>query len=157
MQTHMNRRQFLKTASAASFGAPWILSAADASRGQKGPNERITMGFIGTGTQGRGLLQNFLGQPNTQVVAVCDVDTTRREHHKKIAEEYYSIKGNTEFKGCAEYKEFGELLARKDIEAVVISTPDHWHAFVAIAACNAGKDVYCEKPLSLTILEARAM
>jgi predicted dehydrogenase len=91
------------------------------------------------------------------VLAVCDVDTTRREHHKKIVDEFYSIKGNKEFKGCAAYKEFQELTARKDIDAVVIATPDHWHAYIAIAACNAHKDVYCEKPLSLTIHEARAM
>jgi len=95
--------------------------------------------------------------PDTQVVAVCDVDTTRREHHRKKVDEFYSIKGNKEFKGCAAYKEFPELLARKDIDAVVIAAPDHWHAYIAIAACEAGKDIYCEKPLSLTIHEARAM
>ena len=95
--------------------------------------------------------------PDTQVVAVCDVDTTRRDHHRKVVDEFYSIKGNKEYQGCTGYKEFQELLARKDIDAVVIAVPDHWHAFIAIAACKAGKDVYCEKPLSLTIHEARAM
>jgi predicted dehydrogenase len=95
--------------------------------------------------------------PDTQVVAVCDVDTTRREHAKKVAEEFYSIKGNKEYKGCTGYKDFSEVLARQDIDAVVIAAPDHWHAYIAIAACKAGKDVYCEKPLSLTIHEARAM
>jgi hypothetical protein len=95
--------------------------------------------------------------PDTQVVAVCDVDTTRRDHHRKMADEFYTIKGNTEFKGCTGYKDFRDLLARRDIDAVVIAVPDHWHAYIAIAACEAGKDVYCEKPLSLTIHEARAM
>ena len=128
-----------------------------APRPGKGPNDRITLGVIGTGTQGRGLLNNFLAMPDTQVVAVCDVDTTRREHHQKVANEFYSTKGTTDYKGCAAYKEFREVLARKDIDAVVIAVPDHWHAYVAIAACKAGKDVYCEKPLSLTIHEARAM
>ena len=71
------------------------------------------MGFIGTGTQGRGLLNNFLNQPDTQVVAVCDVDTTRREHSKKTTEEFYSIKRETDYKGCTEYKDFRELIARK--------------------------------------------
>jgi predicted dehydrogenase len=157
MQNRFNRRQFLKLTSAASFTAPPLLSSMWAAPGQKGPNDRITLGFIGTGTQGRGLLNNFLNQPDTQVLAVCDVDTTRREHHRKVVDEFYTIKQGKECKVCAEYKEFEELLARKDIDAVVIATPDHWHAFIAIAACKAGKDIYCEKPLSLTIHEARAM
>src|SRR4051794_27488263 len=157
MQPHLSRRQFLKTTAAGALAAPFALAAAESGAGKKGPNDRITLGFIGTGTQGRGLLQNFLGQPGTQVVAVCDVDTTRRENSRKTVDEFYSIKGNKEYKGCAAYKEFSEVISRKDIDAVVIATPDHWHAFIAIAACNAGKDVYCEKPLSLTIHEARAM
>jgi len=115
------------------------------------------MGFIGVGTQGGGLLHNFLNQPNTQIVAVCDVDTTRREHHRKVVDEFYSIKGDKTFKGCVEYKEFPELIARKDIDAVVIATPDHWHALIAIAAAKSGKDIYCEKPMAHTILEGRGM
>ncbi len=134
-----------------------FLSAGTLAFGQKGPNDRITMGFIGVGTQGRGLLNNFLNQPDTQVLAVSDVDTTRRDHSRKTVDEFYSIKGNKDFKGCTGYKDFRELIARKDIDAVVIAAPDHWHAYIAIAACDAGKDVYCEKPLSLTIHEARAM
>jgi predicted dehydrogenase len=157
MQKQFNRRQFLKTASAVTLTAPVLLSSSWAAPGQKGPNERITMGFIGNGTQGRGLLGNFLNQADTQVLAVCDVDTTRREHSGKTVNEFYRAKGNTDSKACAEYKEFQELIARPDIDAVVIAAPDHWHAYIAIAACNAGKDVYCEKPLSLTIHEARAM
>jgi predicted dehydrogenase len=157
MQPDLNRRQFLKLTSTAALTAPLLLHSAGAASAQKGPNDRITLGFIGTGTQGRGLLNNFLAMPDTQVVAVCDVDTTRRDHHRKVVDEFYSIKGNKEYQGCTAYKEFQELLARKDIDAVVIAVPDHWHAFIAIAACKAGKDVYCEKPLSLTIHEAREM
>jgi len=115
------------------------------------------MGFIVTGKQDGGLLQNFLNHPDTQVLAVCDVDTTRREHFRKLVDDHYRVKGNTEYKGCAEFKDFRELLARKDIDVVVIATPDHWHAYIAVEACKAGKDIYCEKPLSLTIHEARAM
>src|SRR5690242_3092516 len=157
MKTQLTRRHFLRLTTAVSLTAPVILTEGWAATARKGPNDRITLGFIGTGTQGRGLLNNFLNQPDTQVLAVCDVDTTRREHHRKIVEEFYKAKGNTEYKGCAAYKEFAELIARPDIDAVVIAVPDHWHAYIAIAACNAGKDVYCEKPLSLTIHEARAM
>ena len=157
MQRQFNRRQFLTAASAAALSTPFLLHSARGAAKQIGPNDRITLGVIGNGIQGRGLTDNFLASPNTQVVAVCDVDTTRREFTRKRVDEFYSIKGNKEYKGCAAYKEFGELLARKDIDAVVIAAPDHWHAYIAIAACKAGKDVYCEKPLSLTIHEARAM
>jgi len=157
MNTRLNRRHFLKTTSLAGVGAPLLFSTAGSAFGQKGPNDRIILGFIGVGTQGRGLLGGFLNQPNTRVVAVCDVDTTRREHSKKTVNEFYTARTGTASNDCAEYKEFKELLARKDVDAVVIAVPDHWHAYVAIAACNAGKDVYCEKPLSLTIHEARAM
>ncbi len=156
MQQSLSRRQFLRAATATAISAPLLWSSGQA-RGQTSPNSRITMGVIGTGKQGRGLMHNFLNQPGAQVVAVCDVDTKRREHHCKMVEEHYAAKADKSFKGCAEYKTFQELLARKDIDAVVIATPDHWHAFQAVAACNAGKDVYCEKPLSLTIHEARAM
>ena len=157
MQKQFSRRQFLRTASSATAIAPFILSSSWGAPGEKGPNDRITMGFIGTGKQGGGLLHNFLNHPNTQVLAVCDVDTTRREHFGKVVDDHYRAKGNTESKGCAQYKDFRELLARKDIDTVVIATPDHWHAYIAIEACKAGKDIYCEKPLSLTIHEARAM
>ncbi|HVM46414.1 MAG TPA: Gfo/Idh/MocA family oxidoreductase [Candidatus Acidoferrum sp.] len=157
MQRQFNRRQFLGAVSTAALSTPFLLHSARGAAKAIGPNDRITLGVIGTGIQGRGLTDNFLATPDTQVVAVCDVDTTRREFTRKRVDEFYRIKGNKDYKGCAAYKEFGDLLARQDIDAVVIAVPDHWHAFVAIAACKAGKDVYCEKPLSLTIHEARAM
>ena len=105
------------------------------------------MGFIGMGTQGRGLLGNFLRQ-DTHVVAVCDVDTTRRNDAKKKVDKFYK---NSD---CAAYDDFRELIARKDIDAVCIATPDHWHAIVTLAALRSGKDVYCEKPLTHNIHEA---
>jgi len=157
MQKQFDRRQFLKTASLATATVPFLFPRAWAASGKKGPNDRITMGFVGTGKQGGGLLQNFLNHPDTQVLAVCDVDTTRREHFRKVVDDHYRLKGNTESNSCSEFKDFRELLARKDIDVVVIATPDHWHAYIAVEACKAGKDIYCEKPLSLTIHEARAM
>lgn len=155
MHNLWSRRRFLRVSSVAAFTAPALLSLGQSSG--EPPNSRIEIGFIGTGKQGRYLLHNFLNQPGTQVVAVCDVDTKRREHSRKTVEEHYSAKMDKTFKGCTEHRDFQELLARKEIDAVVIASPDHWHAFHAVAACNAGKDVYCEKPLSLTIHEARAM
>ncbi len=152
----ITRRQFLGTTSIATATAPFILPssiwAAD-----PGPNSKIAMGFIGVGTQGRGLLNGFLHSKETQILAVCDVDTTRREHSQKTIENYYNQQADKDYKGCATYLDFRELLARKDIDAVCIATPDHWHAIPVIRACEAKKDIYCEKPMSLTITEARAM
>jgi predicted dehydrogenase len=149
-----SRRRFLK-ASAAAAAAPLILPNSIWAAEVK-PSERITLGCIGLGTQGRGLMQGFLRAPNTQVLAVCDVDTTRREFAKKFVEEDYA-KQKVTYKGCDAYNDFRQLLDRKDIDAVVIATPDHWHALIAIAAANAKKDIYCEKPLCESIHEARAM
>ena len=106
MQNKLTRRQFLRTSILATATAPLVLTAPWAAFGQKGPNDRITMGIIGTGTQGRGLMNDFLNQPGTQVVAVCDVDTTRREHNRKKVEEFYTIKADKDFKGCTAYKDF---------------------------------------------------
>ena len=151
----MTRRQFLTTSAAVACG-PMILSSP--ARGFAAASERIRLGFIGIGIQSRGHLKRFVGTNDTQVVAVCDVVTERRENSKQIVEEGYAKqKDMASYKGCAAYVDFRELLARDDIDAVVIGTPDHWHAIPAVMACRAGKDVYCEKPLSLTISEGRAM
>ncbi|HEY9172439.1 MAG TPA: Gfo/Idh/MocA family oxidoreductase [Verrucomicrobiae bacterium] len=154
---HLSRRQFLKTAATLAVTVPTLLPAR-VRAAAKGPNDRITLGFIGMGKQNRGLLNGFIHSKETQVVAVCDVDTTRREHSKKTIEDYYAKQTDKgSFKGCDAYTDFRQLIARPDIDAVVVATPDHWHALNVIAAANAGKDIYCEKPLSLTIAEARAM
>ncbi|MDI1311129.1 Gfo/Idh/MocA family oxidoreductase [Prosthecobacter sp.] len=152
MQTASSRRQFAKVA-AASVAAPFILPSRVWSA-DTAPSERLTLGFIGVGKMNSGHLNSFLGRKEVQVVAVCDVDTNRRENAKKTVEERYGKDKDTGFKGCEAYADFRKLLERKDIDAVVIATPDHWHAFIAIAALNAGKDVYCEKPLTHNIHEA---
>ena len=152
---HSSRRRFLQAAAAAS-AAPLILPsrvwAADSA-----PSKAVTMGFIGMGKQSGGLLGTFLHEnPNTRVLAVCDVDTTRRTAAKEKVDAFYAK--NTEggaYKGCDAYNDFHELIARKDIDAVCIATPDHWHASPTLAALASGKDVYCEKPLTHTIEEAR--
>jgi len=143
---NLNRRDFLKTASMLGAAAPFVLPSkvwgADAA-----PSNRLTMGFIGMGTQSRGLLSNFLAQ-QTRVLAVCDVDTTRRNDAKQKVDKRY---GNQD---CAAYNDFREIIARKDIDAVCIATPDHWHAIPMLAALRSGKDVYCEKPLTHNIHES---
>ena len=152
----ITRRNFLKTAIIAG-SAPLILRsglfAADAA-----PSRQITLGFIGIGKQGHGLMKACLPRSDFRVLAVSDVDTTRCRLAKEAVETEYAndLKSGT-YKGCDEYSDFRDLLARKDIDAVVIATPDHWHALIAIAAANAGKDIYLEKPMTHTILEGRAL
>lgn len=151
-----SRRSFLKTALAAGV-APLILPSRVWSAETK-PNDRLTLGFIGMGKMAHGHLPGFLGISKTQTLAVCDVDTTRRQDGKRIAEAFYAKKTDAgTYKGCDIYNDYRELLARKDIDAVVIATPDHWHAPISIAAAAAGKDIYCEKPLCQTVHEARAL
>jgi len=151
------RRGFIKSSMLGGAGAlafphllPSHIWAADGK-----PNSRLTMGFIGMGTQSRGLLRAFLSQ-DTRVVAVCDVDTTRREDAKRRVDEFYAAQksAGATSGGCAAYNDFRELIARQDIDAVCIATPDHWHAIPTLAALRAGKDVYCEKPLTHNIHEA---
>ncbi len=154
--SNANRRHFLKTALATST-APFILPAHVWSA-ETAPNDRLTMGFIGMGKQNRGLLNGFMGRSNIEVVAVCDVDTTRREWARQTVEERYADRGaSSGWKGCAAYNDFRELLERRDIDAVCIATPDHWHAIITITALDSGKDVYCEKPLTHNIHEAVAV
>ncbi len=115
-------------------------------------NSRITVGFIGMGMQSQGLMQGFLGT-GADVVAVCDVDTKRRDHALQKVNEHYQAKGQAEGR-CKAYEDYREVLGRKDIDAVCVATPDHWHAIITIEALEAGKDVYCEKPLTHNIREA---
>jgi predicted dehydrogenase len=119
------------------------------------PGEKITIGFIGTGKMCFDFhLPTLLGFKDVQALAVCDVDTTRRKAAKRLVEDTYS-KDNPKYKGCDAYNDFRDILARDDIDAVVIATPEHWHAIPIVKACKAGKDVYCEKPLSLTLTEGQ--
>jgi predicted dehydrogenase len=146
------RRRFIQN-TALLAAAPLILPSrvwAQASA----PSKRLTLGCIGMGKQMKGHLGGFIQRDDVEVLAVCDVDTTRREAAKKKVDDAYTKKAGETYKGCAAYNDFRELLARKDIDAVVIATPDHWHTFIAIAAVNAGKDVYCEKPLTYNVHEA---
>jgi len=150
-----SRRQFLQGA-AALTALPYIIpSSAIGANGQTSPNNRINMGFIGVGGQGSGHLKNTY-QDTIQTLAVCDVDTDRRENARSHVEKIYSEKktdGN--YRGCQSYENFHDILDRKDIDAVLIAAPDHWHAALSIAAMRAGKDVYCEKPHSHIIADGR--
>ena len=146
-----SRRSFLKRTAATAVTVPFLLPAHIWAAETK-PNSKLSLGFIGMGKQSRGLLGSFLAQ-ETRVLAVCDVDTTRRRNAQQKVDDYYSKKGGTGG-ACAAYNDFREIINRKDIDAVCIATPDHWHALVTLAALRAGKDVYCEKPLTHNIHEA---
>ena len=157
-ENNLSRRRFLAGAVNAAAGAvtlPYFVPASVFAGAGSAPSERITLGFIGAGKQSKHLMKSFLNSPGTHVVAACDVDKLKLSRGKKIVEDHYARKSGGTYKGCDTYGDFRDVLARDDIDAVVISTPDHWHAIMVIQSAEAGKDIYCEKPLSQTIEEAR--
>lgn len=148
-----NRRTFIQAS--AALAVPTIIgSTALGRQGRVAPSDRISIGVIGTGKMCHGYhLNSLLGYDDVQIAAICEVDKNRCESAKRKIEEKYAKK--TDYKGLKTYVDFRELLARDDIDAVLIATPDHWHAIPLIEACKAKKDVYCEKPLTLTLLESQ--
>ncbi len=156
MVTRFTRRRFLAASAAAAVAAPTILSSR--AWGAEAPSERINLGFIGVGTMGRGHLGRFLGTADVQVLAVCDVVRERTEDARQMVDTRYAeARKSGAYRGCDAYADFRELLARDDIDAVVIATPDHWHAIPAILAARAKKDIYCEKPLTHNVVEGRKL
>jgi hypothetical protein len=157
----ITRRKFLSRTAALSaiVSAPWLIpSSATGANGTLKPSERITVGLIGKGLMGSGHLRRLVGDRQVQVLAVCDVDRLRREDGKRLVEETYaSERSSRTYRGCSAYNDYRELLARRDIDAVVIVTPDHWHTLQAIDAANAGKDIYCEKPISISVRQGRGL
>jgi predicted dehydrogenase len=148
------RRGILKSVMAAGAAAalPWqIPASALGGEGKAAASERITLGVIGVGPRATYVLGGMLKQPDCQCVAVCDVQASRREAGKRLIDKH---NGNT---SCAVYRDFRELLARRDIDAVLIATGDRWHATASILAARAGKDVYSEKPCGLTIELCQAL
>ena len=144
----LTRRKFL----AASATAPVVFSRASAFAA----NEKLTLGFIGVGTMGRGHLGAFLGRPEVEVVAVCDVVKERLDGAKTTVEKRYADRTKSGvYKGVTPYTDFRELLAHKGLDAVVIATPDHWHHIPCVLAARAGKHIYCEKPLTHNVAEGR--
>ena len=144
----INRRSFLFGSAAAATLAG--CSTAKVGARELKPGEKRNVAMIGIGIQGRFLLTEFLKQPNVRVVAICDVDKTRREDSAATVDKYYK----DDLK-CATYDDFREVLANPEIDAVCIATPDHWHAYISVEAMKHGKDVYCEKPLTFSIDEAK--
>lgn len=163
LQQSVHRRGFLKRASLAAslaFAGPLIVPARVLGlEGKVSPGNRITIGFIGTGRQCyHANIPGFLNEDDAQAVAVCDVDSWRMDEARKQIEDFYAQnQPSGSYRGCATFKDWRELIARKDIDAVMISTPDHWHVLMSIAAAKAGKDIACEKPLTRSIAEGRKL
>jgi predicted dehydrogenase len=150
------RRSFLKLLAAGSLGAatfPSLVRAQTVGLGGPAPSERINVGFIGLGGQGLGLMRNVLNNSGARVVAVCEVDSVRLDVARKRVDEHYQQPAGD----CAAYVDYLDLIDHPGLDAVVIATPDHWHALQTVHAARAGKHVYCEKPAATSIGEGRAM
>jgi len=154
-KNRIDRREFLKRTGALAAGAaafPCVIpSLVLGEEAGTAASDRIVMGAIGMGGRGTGNMRAFMGHEVVRVVAVCDVQAKQRQRAKAIVDRHY---GN---KGCATYNDFRDLLARKDIDAVMIAPQDHWHALMAVGAARAGKDMYCEKPLGVAVVEGQAI
>lgn len=142
----LTRRTFLGWSTAAAVAGPNILPSA-----AHGANDRINLGVIGLGGRGRTVMNAFMQEETARVIAVCDVFRDRRSQGEKMVNDTYGTKD------CATYQDALELLGREDIDAVLIATGDNWHSAMAMEAARAGKDMYCEKPMSVTIAESRAV
>jgi len=146
------RREFIKKTVAGLVAFPHIIKASAIGLNNSTlPSNTITIGCIGVGGMGTSNLKGFLAKKEVKVLAVCDVDQKHAEQAKALVDQAY---GNSD---CQIYHDFRELLARPDIDAIMTATPDHWHALIAVAAAQAGKDIYAEKPLAYTIGEGRAI
>ncbi len=164
-----SRRAFLRRAAAASttWAVPWIIPSS--AWGSNAPSNRINLACIGTGNQGINILRKFMANEDVQIVSVCDVNEAsfgyksddqflgRKPVQEEVHRFYAHSKGVESYKDCSADHDFREVLGRADVDAVTIVVPDHWHGIMTVRAAEAGKDIYCEKPLSLTIHQGQQM
>ena len=155
MSKNINRRNFIGSSAVAAAAITIIPRHVLGGNGFVAANDRINLGFIGVGKQSYTLLDGIGSCKETVVLACCDVDSKKLEKFRESA--VSKNKSKSISATVDSYKYYRELLSREDIDAVVIATPDHWHAQVAVDAAKAGKDIYCEKPMASTIAEGRAM
>ncbi|MCH8273548.1 MAG: Gfo/Idh/MocA family oxidoreductase [Armatimonadetes bacterium] len=152
----LSRRDFLRAGATAAMGVglagrlPAALADPASSEKQVSPNDKVVLGLIGCGGMGASNMRRLMEHPEVEVAALCDVDMNRITNDFRDVKKKYG-------KPPAVYRDFRKLLEDKDIDAVIVGTPDHWHALNFILACEAGKEVYCEKPISYNIVEAKAM
>ena len=143
----VSRRGFL--AAGAGFGLFNVVPAS--VLGADAPSNQVTMALIGAGNMGMGNMRAFLAMPDVRVLAVCDVNRAKRENGKAEVDNRY---GNRD---CSTYRDFRDVCMRDDVDAVIVATPDHWHAVIGVYAANCGKDIYGEKPFSHDLREGRAL
>lgn len=170
MSETITRRAFAKTGAAAavaSFAAPYLVDSS--ALGAFAPSKRINLGVIGTGTRGTPDMEIFMNNPDVRIVAICDVNTSSLGYRDpkrpmgrlpalEIVNKHYAAKQRSgSFKGVDAYNDFRKIIQRDDVDAVAIVTPDHWHGVMTIMAAQAGKDIFCQKPLSLTIRQGQEM
>ncbi|MDR1557851.1 MAG: Gfo/Idh/MocA family oxidoreductase, partial [Tannerellaceae bacterium] len=150
----INRRQFLGYSTLGLAGLT-ILPSWAVDGVKIAPSDRVVLGFIGLGRQALSDFRGFAACPGVQVAACCDVDSIKTERFRRRVMEWQKSKSmNPRVDG---YEFYEDLLDRKDIDAIEVASPDHWHALLTIHALQAGKDVYCQKPLAYTIVEGLAM
>ncbi|MGB5388048.1 MAG: Gfo/Idh/MocA family oxidoreductase [Eudoraea sp.] len=156
-KSKLTRRRFIRN-SAFTLGAISIIPRHVLGKGFVAPSDKVNLGFIGLGKQSRGLAARFVQNTNAQIIASCDVWTTKnawfKDHVEKVYAEHRNQSGYSSVNTFLEYK---ELLDQTEIDAVIVATPDHWHALQSIDAMKAGKDVFCEKPLTHTLKEGKEM
>jgi len=156
-ESNLTRRKFIRN-SALTLGAISIVPRHVLGKGFVAPSDKVNLGFIGLGKQSRGLASRFVENTNAQIVAGCDVWTTKNAWFKGHVEKVYAEHRNqSNYNSISTYLEYKELLDQPEIDAVVIATPDHWHAMQSIDAMKSGKDVFCEKPLTHTLKEGSDM
>jgi len=167
----LNRRGFIKLSSTVAAGViavPTIISAcARGKNGNVAPSDRINLAFIGSGNQAMNDIRDFVTDKRVQITAICDVNKQStgywdgklggRDVGINLVNGFYSELTGKKYTGCLGFEDFREVIARKDIDAVEVVIPDHWHSIPVLMAAKAGKDIYCQKPLALTIPEGRAM
>ena len=153
-----SRREFVKSAGKVALAAGFPAIVPASVFGASAPSNRINVGAIGTGRISRGHdMPGIWRNERARIIAVCDVDSRRVEEAKTLVNGYYTKTTGKPYDGVTTYVDYRDVLVRKDIDAVVISTPDHWHTIIAVQAVRAGKDVYLQKPASLTIAEGREL
>jgi len=157
-KSQQSRRDFLKKSSVAAVALTIIPRHVLGGKGFLPPSDKINIGFIGTGKLANGYFDNFAELPEIHIIGASDVNRNKLAHFKSQVDKFYAeAKSKPGYNDCKTYSEYGELLENKEIDGVVVATPDHWHAIQSIEAMKAGKDVYCEKPLAHTIFEGREM
>ena len=154
-QRNITRRNFFKRSAGTALGVagfPYVVrSSALAGPGRIAPSERIAVGCVGVGPQGTGVMRNFLSQDDCRVLGICDLKKPRRDAVSDIVNKRY---GNED---CAVYTDFQEIIAREDLDVILAAPTDHWHVLVALEAARAGKDIYLEKPMGLSLAEDQAL